>query len=201
MSQTKPILGICGGIGSGKSQVAAAFGELGCLVIDSDKLNHEILRRPAVLQTLQSWWGPDVADAAGGPNRKRIAEIIFADGARKQRLESLVYPLIAALRADMILAGRKDPAFRAIILDSPLLFESNLDRLCDKIVFVEASEARRLQRLQQTRHWDARALQQRERWQKPLEFKRAHADFIVNNEGSVADLRAQAADILARILT
>src|SRR5262245_6956672 len=118
-----PIIGVSGGIGSGKSRVAAEFGRLGCLVLDSDRLSDEILCEPATVQTLRGWWGPSVIGQDGSPDRKRIGEIVFADPAERVRLESLLHPLIAARRAAIINAGSKNPAVKAIILDSPLLFE------------------------------------------------------------------------------
>ena len=199
MASKKPIIGLCGGIGAGKSQVAAEFEQLGCLVIDSDRLNHQVLSRPDVLATLREWWGADVVPPGGKPDRHRIAAIVFADPDQKQRLESLVYPLIATLRKAMIDAVSEDEAVKAVILDSPLLFESNLDELCDSIVFVEASLAQRLQRLRGSRNWDEAQLHQRERWQKPLAYKRSRSEFFVNNDGPPDQLRTQVIGILEKI--
>jgi len=196
----KPIIGLCGGIGAGKSLVAAVFERLGCLVADSDRLNHEILAQPGVLETLRTWWGPDVAQADGTPNRRRIAEIVFADPVQKERLESLVYPLIAARRAAMIRAVEDRSAVTAIVIDSPLLLESHLDLECDTIVFVDANEARRLERLGRERGWTAEDLTRREGWQIPLVEKRARAAYVVDNNGPVEQLRPQVADILGKIL-
>jgi len=200
MGQTKPMIGLCGGVGAGKSMVAREFERLGCLVIDSDQLNHDVLRRPEVLQTLQEWWGSEVVDASGSPHHGRIAELVFADARQKQRLESLVHPLIAARREDMIQGGTADPMVRAIILDSPLLLESNLDRLCQTLVFVEASETQRLSRLQQARGWDVQELRRRERWQMALAEKRARSQYVIRNEGSIEQLRSQTKDVFERIL-
>jgi dephospho-CoA kinase len=201
MSRKKPIIGLCGGIGAGKSVVAAEFERAGCLVIDSDRLNHEVLKRADVLATLRQWWGAEVVAANGEPNRRRIAEVVFADPAEKRRLEELVYPLIAELREGMIRMVSEDRAVQAVILDSPLLFESNLDRLCDTIVFVEASRSQRLQRLRQTRKWTEAQLRERERWQKPLDFKRSRSEFVLDNEGSPDRLRPQVADILEKVVS
>jgi len=200
MARTKPIIGLCGAIGAGKSEAAAAFEREGCLVISSDRLNHEILRLPKVLKTLHRWWGQRVIAPDGGPDRQEIANTVFADPRQKQRLESLVYPLIAQRRAAMIRAVENSSAVKAIVIDSPLLFESNLDRECDTIVFVEADEADRLRRLQQERGWSTEELRRRENWQLALNHKRSRAQFVVDNNGPAEKLRPQVADILKTIL-
>ena len=196
----QPIIGLCGGIGAGKSRVAAEFEQLGCLVIHDDELNHEVLRRPDVRDTLRQWWGPEVIGPGGEPDRKRIAGIVFADPVEKQRLEGLVFPLIARRRADMMAAVKDRPAIKAIVIDSPLLFESHLDRECDSIVYVEASTVQRLRRLRQARGWNTEELRRRERWQTPLDEKRSHAEFVVDNDGVVERLGPQVAVILQAII-
>ncbi|MBP7747105.1 MAG: dephospho-CoA kinase [Phycisphaerae bacterium] len=200
MKRTKPVIGIIGGIGAGKSRVAAEFERQGCLVVDSDRLNHEILRRPEVLATLRDWWGEAVVAPDGGPDRRRIAKIVFADAGEKTRLESLVYPLIAQRRAAMIQAVEEESAVKAIVIDSPLLLESHLDRECDTIVFVNAGESQRLTRLRRERGWTAEEVRRREGWQLPLDEKRSRAAFVVENDGPAEKLRPQVADILAAIL-
>jgi dephospho-CoA kinase len=200
VSEKKPIIGLCGGIGAGKSRVAAEFARQGCQVVDSDQLNHEVLGLPAVVAMLRSWWGEGVVDASGRADARRIAEIVFADPAEKRRLEQLVYPLIAQRRAAIITQAKDNSAIKAIVLDSPLLLESNLDRECDSIVYVATSAARRLERLRQSRGWDAKELHRRERWQiSPVE-KQARAGFVVHNGGPPEQLGPQVSTILATIL-
>ncbi len=200
MTRKPPIIGLCGGIGAGKSRVAAEFTRLGCLVVDSDRLNHEVLAEPDVLATLRQWWGDVVIAAGGGPDRRRIAEIVFADPEQKRRLEALVFPLIAQRREAMIRAVGDNSAVKAIVVDSPLLLESHLDQGCDSIVFVEAGEAQRLKRLRRTRGWNAEEVRRRERWQLPLAEKRSRAEFVVSNDGPASEIRPQVADILQKIL-
>src|SRR4030042_1472676 len=101
MGRRKPIIGLCGGMGAGKSRVAAEFGRQDCLVVASDRLNHEVLRRPEVLRALAAWWGPQVVTAEGGPDRGQVARVVFSDPEQKSRLEGLVYPLIPQQRAAM----------------------------------------------------------------------------------------------------
>jgi dephospho-CoA kinase len=200
MGQIKPIIGLCGGIGAGKSVVASALAEAGGLVIDSDRLNHEVLGEPEVARTLRQWWGERVVGPDGGVDRQRVAEIVFDDAEQRRRLETFVHPLIARRRENIIRGANTDPTVRAIILDSPLLFESNLGRLCHAIVFVEASEALRLRRLKRTRGWDLGELRRRERWQMPLAEKRRRSQYVIRNEGSIEQLRSQAQDVFERAL-
>lgn len=200
MQGSKPIIGLAGGIGAGKTQVAQEFARQGALVVDSDRLNHEILGTPAVLAQLRQWWGEGVVSKDGGADRRRIAEVIFAQPAEKARLEQLVYPLIAARRRAIIEAVEDSSAITAIVIDSPLLFESNLDRECDTVVFVDASAARRAERLRSTRGWDAAEVARRERWQLTTTEKRARAEFVIDNDGPPERLGPQAREILKKIV-
>lgn len=179
--------------------MAAALGALGCVVIDSDQLNHEVLETGAVRARLREWWGDSVFSSTGAVARDRIAKIIFADQEQKQRLEALVHPLIADARRDRINKVAADPTVRAIVLDSPLLLESQLDRLCDSIIFVDASTEVRLARLQAARNWDEAQLRRREQWQLPPEYKRSRADFVIDNNGTEEELLTQVAAVLQRI--
>ena len=200
MGSRKPIIGICGGIGAGKSVVAREFERLGALLIDSDRINHEVLNRSEVTNTLRGWWGDEIISTGGQIDRARLAKIVFDDAEQKRRLESLVHPLIVALQEDMIVAGAGDPKVSAIILDSPLLFESNLERICQAVVYVEVSESQRLRRLRATRGWDIKELRRRERWQLSPRKKRAGSRFIIDNAGPIERLRSQVKNVFEQVL-
>ncbi len=200
MRHKKPIIGLSGGIGAGKSSVAREFERLGCFVASDDELSHEVMSQPEVLATLRSWWGEAVVDSAGQADRERIAGIVFSDPPERQRLEGLLHPLIRKRRADMIKAVENSSAIKAIVIDSPLLYESNLDRDCDTVVFVDAGAAERSERLRQSRGWDAEELQRRERWQISPADKRGRSEFGVDNNGDAHRLGPQVADILEAIL-
>lgn len=177
---------------------------LGAQVIDSDELNHRILTRPEVLETLASWWGPAVItvnrDGSRQANRREIAARVFERPEERRRLEALTYPLIDALRRDMITDGNKNPAVKIIVLDSPLLIESSLDRTCDAVVFVETDRAARLARVAETRGWDEQELTRRERWQLSTEQKKARSDYVIRNEGGPSQLQDQVRAVFEQIV-
>lgn len=200
MKRSKPIIGLSGGIGSGKSAVAKAMESAGALVIDSDRHAQELLDDAQVCGQLAQWWGEGVLDPSGRIDRRRVAEIVFGRVSERERLEGLLHPLIARRREDMITRGLTDGCVRAIILDSPLLFERNLDQLCDVTVFVESDEMHRRERVRLQRGWDADELKRREQTQWPPERKRGLADYVIHNDGSLHELRQRSAALFEEVL-
>jgi dephospho-CoA kinase len=199
MLQGKPIIGITGGIGSGKSFVARLFGELGCAVIDSDAQVRAAYQDPEVLQTLRQWWGDGVFLPDGAVNRKVIGAKVFADPAERARLEGLLHPRVAAMREREMLAHSRDPRVVAFVWDTPLLFETGLDALCDAIVFVDAPREVRLDRVRRTRGWDDAELTRRENSQWPLDKKRSMSQYEVCNTAHADEVRRQVEQVLSRI--
>ncbi|MFK7758988.1 MAG: dephospho-CoA kinase [Phycisphaerales bacterium] len=193
------VIGLVGGIGSGKSTVARAFEDIGCVVSDSDKAGAVALSMPEVIRELVAWWGDEILSKDGQVDRKKVATIVFADPQERTRLEKLVHPIIHDLRHEMIEKAQNDTAIRAVIVDAPLLFEAGIEDECDAVVFVQTPMRIRSQRVQETRGWDESELDRREKAQLPLEHKRERADYIVANGGSVDELPAQVARILHEI--
>jgi dephospho-CoA kinase len=198
--RNKPIIGLLGGIGSGKSSVARILESLGTAVIDSDSLSHDELRNAEVAATLRNWWGERVCPSGQSVDRHAVAAIVFDNPAELARLEALLYPRLAKRREELINAYSADPAVTAIVLDSPKLFEVGLHELCDAIVFVEAHRTVRLERLAASRGWTETQLQKRENLLKSLDIKRAIADYVIVNHSSGADLRPDVERVLASVL-
>jgi dephospho-CoA kinase len=198
----KPIIGLAGGIGSGKSYVARLFGELGCLVIDSDEQVRRAYQDPQVKQTLRQWWGQAVFDVNGEIDRSAVARLIFADPAQRQRLEQLLHPMVARMRQQEMEAAANDAQVIAFVWDTPLLFETGLNAQCDAVVFVDAPWADRLARVRQQRGWSADELARREKLQMPLDKKASLSDHVVRNTAGANDheVRAQVREVLSRIL-
>jgi dephospho-CoA kinase len=174
------VIGLAGGIGSGKSSVAAAFARLGCAVIDSDREAKAALDRPEVLATLKQWWGAGVVAPDGTADRAAIGRIVFADPAQRTRLENLIHPLIRRTRAQAQAEARAVGA-PAILYDAPLLFEAGLDALCDAVIWVECPREERLRRVMASRGWDDAELAKREAAQWPNDMKRAKCSHEIWN--------------------
>jgi dephospho-CoA kinase len=196
----KPIIGLTGGIGSGKSFIAKLFGERGALVISSDDQVTDAYRDPQVRETLLKWWGPDVIRADGEINRRFIGAKVFADPAERKRLEELLHPRVHTARERAMLAATNDPKVVAFLWDTPLLFETDLQKQCDAVVFVDAPLETRLARVTRTRNWDAAELARRENSQWGLDRKRKIADYVISNPAGAELARGQVQDVLSRIL-
>ena len=197
---TKPILGLAGGIGSGKSTVARLMGSMGGYVIDADRLAREALDRPEVREELVRWWGTAVLDAGGRVDRKCLADQVFDDPSARQRLEGLIHPLVQRERARLAKAAEADPNVRFIVQDVPLLFEVGADKECDLVVFVDASPETRRERLQQARGWNGAELERREKNQWPLDRKKSGSHAIITNDGDESQCFEQVRSTLKRLL-
>ena len=197
----KPIVGLAGGVGSGKSTVSKMMTELGAGVVASDQLGHMEINSPDVKEIITRWWGEGITEANGSVNRGKVASIVFGDPSQRHRLEALLHPRIAVRRADMMAELDQQPRIKLIVIDSPLLYEADLDLMCDAVLFVDADRASRIQRSEKARGWPEGELIRREKSQQPLDMKRARADYICENNSTLVDLRKQVEQIVTQILS
>lgn len=181
------VLGLLGGVASGKSTVARLLARRGLLVLDADREAREAVGSPDVRRALSQRFGADLFDAGGRLDRGLLAARAFGDEAATRDLNAIVHPevrrrLLAALEA----AGP-----RPVVLDVPLLLESEvLAPLVDTWVFVEAGPALRDARAE-ARDWEPGERARREARQADLAAKRARAGHVLENEGSIEDLGRQ----------
>lgn len=188
--KTKPIIGISGGIGAGKSLVAEMLKSLGAAVIDSDSLAHQCLGTLDCRRQIKEWWGESVISSHGLPRNKKIAEIVFADAVELKRLEDLLFPRIKRLQENIIAVHNANESIRAIILDAPTLYEAKADSLCDAVIFVKCDREARVSRIE-ARGWTEAQLTQREDMQYPLSLKEEKADHVVENNSDLDALQSQ----------
>lgn len=187
------MIGLVGGIASGKSVVARMLSELGARVLDADGAGHEVLRDPEVIAAAVERWGRSVLTADGQLDRSRVAKIVFQAGGagttEREFLEQLTHPRIARLlgkqAADAAAAG-----IAAVVLDAPVLIEASWDPFCDTIVLVESSEEVRKKRARE-RGWNEAEFQAREAAQVSVDEKRQKADRVIENSGSSENTRGQ----------
>ncbi|HUO10999.1 MAG TPA: dephospho-CoA kinase [Phycisphaerae bacterium] len=196
----KPVIGLLGGIGSGKSCIARQFASLGCAVIDSDAVAHEVLQTADVKEILRKWLGPAVFREDGSVSRGAVAARIFNNPESTARLNGIIHPRVAQNRAKAMAQFLADPAVIAIVWDTPLLLEAGLDQECDAVVFVKAPIEQRLSRIIATRGWSAEELDRREKLQIPLDKKADIADYCIDNSGDETSSHRQVQRVLSQIL-
>jgi dephospho-CoA kinase len=196
----KPIIGIAGGIGSGKSTVAQLFGELGCCVIDSDAMVRSAYKDERVKQQLKKWWGAMLFDPNGEVDRSAVWRKVQDRPDDLRQLEGLLHPMVNEARERLMKSKADDATIVAFVWDTPLLFETGLNELCDAVVFVEAPAEVRQRRVHATRGWDADQLARRENLQMPLDNKRQISDYVVVNTADESYARGQVREVLSRIL-
>lgn len=198
MTTRKPVVGLIGGIGSGKSTVAEAFARRGAQVISGDRLGHEALRQPTIREQVVAHFGQGVLDEQGEIDRRRLGAMVFADPAWLRALEKLVFPYIERRFPEEVAAARQDPRIALIVFDAAVLLEAGWNKWCDRVVYVDAPPEVRLARLARQRGWSAKEVQARENSQLPLAEKKARADFVIDNAGPPEQRDAQV-DRLLRV--
>ena len=192
----KPVIGLLGGIGSGKSRVAAAFARHGARVIDADRIGHDALRDPDVIRQIIERWGAGLLDEKGEIARRSLGQIVFADDAERRALEAIVHPWIGRQAHGEITAAKNDSEVKFILLDAAIMLEAGWKGVCDKLIFVDTPRSLRLERVARQRGWTAEDVATREQAQMPLSAKKAHADYVLDNSGTLEHLERQVTDLL-----
>ncbi len=183
-------IGLTGGIGSGKSTVAAALAALGASVIDTDAIARSLTQPGgAAIAAIAAQFGAAFVDASGALDRSRMRELAFADPAARQRLEAILHPLIRAETARQADAAQGT----AIVFDVPLLIESGRWReQVDRVLVVDCREATQVERVMARSGWTREAVQAVLAQQASRRSRRAGADAVIHNDGlSHEELRAE----------
>jgi dephospho-CoA kinase len=182
------IVGLTGGIGSGKSTVAARLSELGAVVIDSDRLAREVVEpgTPGLAEVVAAF-GPDVLGPDGALDRVALGRIVFGDDAKRRGIEGIIHPLVRARFSEIVAAAAPEAV---IVNDVPLLVEAGLAANYDLVIVVLASEGTRKERLKSSRGMSAADARARMAAQATDEQRRAVADVVIVNEGTPDELRA-----------
>ncbi len=198
-----PVVGVTGGIGSGKSSVARWVAErYPVLLVDADRLGHAALVIPEIKEQLRATFGAEIFDSSGQIDRRRLALLVFGElaepSAARRRLEEIVHPEIRReMERQLTLI---DPAVHsAVLLDAALLQEAGWDAVCDAVVFIDSPAEQRLARVREQRVWTQEELTARERSQWPLERKQSSATHTISNGGLVETAGRELWEILSAL--
>jgi dephospho-CoA kinase len=193
-------VGLTGNIAAGKSTVARIWRSLDATVVDADVLSRQAVEpgTPALARIAEEW-GDEVVEAGGGLDRAALRRIVFADPSARERLEAIVHPAVAELREEAYRAAA-ERGERVVVADIPLLFEAGLVDDFDAVVLVDAPEEVRLARLVGDRAMDPEEARRMIAAQMPSELKRARADFVISNTGTLMELDRRSREVWTELL-
>lgn len=198
------LIGVLGGIGSGKSTATRVLGELGAHVFDADLVAHEILARDDVRSAVRERWGEEVLAPDGSVDRARLARRVFQDEDERRALEAIVHSHVfdalerCVASLEHATGDRMSPPL--LVLDAALIAETGLIAACKYRIFVDTPFEIRRRRTVEERAWDAEDLARREAHQMSLEAKRALADVVVDGSAGLDRMRGQIREFLERQL-
>ncbi|NIA17088.1 MAG: dephospho-CoA kinase [Planctomycetes bacterium] len=197
----KIIIGLLGGIASGKSTVARLLEQSGCAVIDADEITGKVLQIAEVKQQIAKVFGVDIFDTFGQIDRKKLAAIVFESPENISALNSIVHPSVFARSEELIVEHNRDKNIKAIVLDMPLLLEVGWDRRCDKLLFVDCKAEIRLARSKKRADIDEKKLKKRENFQISLDKKADVAHYTICNNHGLSELARQLGDIFPCLIS
>lgn len=182
---SRVVIGLLGGIGSGKSFVSSIFRQMGARVIDADRIVRRLLKTGPVRRAYVRAWGREILTARGGIDHAAVARRTFGRPSEVRRLNRLIHPFVIRELNRALKAAKE----REVVIDAPLLLETGTDRLCDILVFVDAPLGDRLRRVEKNRGWTKSELRRREAAQWPVSQKKSRADYVIPNNGSASQTR------------
>lgn len=196
-----PLIGLTGGIATGKSVVTRLLAQRGAVTFSADEAARAVLvRKGPALRGIAAEFGPEMLTPLGDLDRARLGRHVFADSDARHRLERILHPLIRSLLRAQIEAAQQDlPADTVLVVEIPLLYEGGLETWFDQVVVVTASEAVQRERLQHRNGLEPVEISRRLAAQWPLDRKIARADIVLTNDGSQRQLEAAVKKLWQRL--
>ncbi len=194
------LVGLTGNIGSGKSTVAQLLSERGATIIDADVLARRAVELgTAAYASIVERWGTSILAADGLIDRAALRRIVFSEPQELEQLNAIVHPEVERMRAALVELARQR-GDRLVVCDIPLLFERRMTDDFDRIVLVDAPRPVRLERLVRERGLRETEAMDMIVAQMPAELKRARANFVIDNDGTLTHLDQRVADVWAALL-
>jgi dephospho-CoA kinase len=191
-----PFVGLTGGIGAGKSEALAALERLGAVTISADSVVHELYENPEVHAAVVARWGDDVAPD-GHVDRALVAKRAFADEAERAWLEGMIWPKVGERIAEWrAIESQREPPPRALVVETPLLFEAGLESAYDATIAIVADEDVRAERAAARGH---EAVDERAARQLSQDEKARRATFAVANSGTLEQLERELSAVLEKL--
>lgn len=183
------LIGLTGGIGCGKTEVAKILEELGARIIDADAIGKQVVEeQPEVLQEIVKVFGSQFLNPDGSLKRKELGNFVFQDEERKKQLNDIVHPhLWKRVLCDIEEAKKQN--FKLIVVDAALVYETGLEKHFQKVIVVSAPLETRIARIRQRDGFTESEIRDRMASQMPLEEKMRRADIVIENDGSLGRLR------------
>lgn len=190
-------VGLTGGIASGKSTVSSVLRELGAVIIDADALAREVVAKGTPgLDAVVAAFGPELLTVDGDLDRPRMGALVFNDTEARKRLEAIVHPLVFER---IVALEEAAPADGLVVHDIPLLAESGRASTFDAVVVVDAPEDLQIERMMRDRGWSESEARSRIAAQATPEQRRAIATHLVDNTGTIEDLRQRVAEVFEEL--
>ncbi|MBI5167113.1 MAG: dephospho-CoA kinase [candidate division NC10 bacterium] len=181
-------VGLTGGISSGKTTVARMFARLGAMVLDADRMAHELMQPGgSVYKEIVATFGREILNGKGAIDRSKLGALAFGDPEQRKKLDDIVHPVLAARMAEERERIRRSGKAKLLVVEAALLIESGFYRRFDKIILVTAPEEAQIQRLQERSHLDREEAFARLRSQMSLEEKIPYAHYLIDNSGSLEE--------------
>lgn len=192
------VIGLTGGIASGKSTVSNMIKEMGITVVDADQISRDVVEigKPAYNQIVDVF-GIDILQEDQTLDRGKLGALIFSDQKKREQLNKIVHPEVRKEMLQQVEEEKKQGA-KLVVLDIPLLFESKLTYMVEKTILVYVDEQTQLERLMRRNNYTKKEAKLRIQSQHPLKEKRKLADEIIDNNGSVENTQIQLEAVLKK---
>jgi len=194
------LVGLTGNIGSGKSTVAQMLSERGATIIDADVLARRAVELgTAAYDKIVARWGSSILSHDGQLDRAALRRVVFSDHQQLEELNAIVHPEVERLRSRLVDQARAR-GDQLVVCDIPLLFERHMTDSVDRVILVDANRALRLERLVKDRGLPETEGMDMIAAQMPAELKRARADFVIDNDGTLGQLERRVQDVWTALM-